>query len=115
MPEPTEQTLQTGAVAVAAVPFVDADDGRTGKQGWGWGFWVAVGWIVFFTAVLLLVPVLPLDDPDSLGTDSEDYFAGMFQGGHLFGADEVGRDLFSRVLWGGRVSLSIGAVSVVLG
>ena len=33
---------------------------------------------------------------------------------HLFGTDSLGRDLFSRILYGGRVSLSIGLVGVVL-
>ncbi len=42
---------------------------------------------------------------------------------HLLGTDELGRDIFSRILWGGRYSLSIGfgavlisfAVGVVIG
>src|SRR5206468_4333737 len=35
-------------------------------------------------------------------------------GAHLLGVDELGRDVFSRVLYGGRVSLPVAAVVVVL-
>lgn len=34
--------------------------------------------------------------------------------GTLLGTDELGRDIFARMLWGGRVSLSIGIGSVLL-
>ena len=33
---------------------------------------------------------------------------------HLWGADARGRDLLSRLLWGGRVSLSIGLIGVLI-
>ena len=34
--------------------------------------------------------------------------------GHLLGTDAQGRDMLSRLLWGGRVSLVVGVVSVGL-
>ena len=33
---------------------------------------------------------------------------------HLFGSDQLGRDVFSRVIWGSRVSLGVGFSSVLI-
>jgi peptide/nickel transport system permease protein len=35
--------------------------------------------------------------------------------GHLFGTDQAGRDVLSRVIWGGRASLEVSTLAVVIG
>jgi len=35
--------------------------------------------------------------------------------GHLLGTDDLGRDMLSRILWGSRISLSVGLISVGIG
>ena len=33
---------------------------------------------------------------------------------HLFGTDDLGRDLLARILWGGRVSIAVGLTAVLI-
>jgi peptide/nickel transport system permease protein len=59
-----------------------------------------------------LAQVLPL-----AGADDQDLSARRLPpltDGHLFGTEQLGRDLLSRVLHGGQVSLSIGVLAVVV-
>jgi ABC-type dipeptide/oligopeptide/nickel transport system permease subunit len=77
--------------------------------------WLGVVGLAVTTAVglaVLLAPWLAPHDPSaqSLGQALEPPRAG-----HLLGNDELGRDVLSRVLHGGRVSLLIGIGSVVAG
>ncbi len=56
--------------------------------------------------ICLLTPFLPLIDPDE--TDLAVRLEPPFNSRHWLGTDELGRDLFSRLLWGTRVSLAVG-------
>ena len=70
-----------------------------------------VGLVVVVSMVLLAVFAPWLAPFDPLATS----FAIVRKapsGTHWFGTDEVGRDLLSRVIWGGRASLAAGVISV---
>jgi len=74
-------------------------------------------WSLYVIAILVLValfaPLLAPHDPIAIG----DVMGTRFQPPswtHLFGTDEFGRDLFSRALYGARVSLSVGVLAMLL-
>ena len=69
-----------------------------------------------FVFVALFAPLIAPDDP--LHQDLSLLNGGCCPGPsaeHLFGVDPLGRDLFSRVVYGARYSLLIGVVSVAVG
>ena len=76
------------------------------------GFWLAVVWLAALAFFVLFAPVLGfLGDPDGY---SREVLQGVGRS-HWFGTDELGRDMFARVVWGGRLSLLIAAIAVALG
>ena len=61
------------------------------------------GWFLFAP-----VPFGPKDQPRKPGPLKRP------SGEHIFGTDEVGRDVFARLVYGARVSLSVGFVAVTI-
>lgn len=73
-----------------------------------------VGIIIFIVEliVVILAPVLSPYDPAAMDVTS------ILQGPsreHLLGTDSLGRDLLSRVIWGGRYSIGMGLAATVFG
>ena len=68
--------------------------------------------LVALFAVLLLTPVLTKYDPVK-----PDYTAFLQKPSaeHIMGTDRYGRDIYSRVLWGGRRLVTIAILAVVFG
>jgi ABC-type dipeptide/oligopeptide/nickel transport system permease subunit len=60
----------------------------------------------------LLAPVLPLADP--IDDDPTMRLEGMGTEGHILGLDYSGRDVLSRLIWGGRQSLPNAVVPVLI-
>jgi peptide/nickel transport system permease protein len=65
--------------------------------------------VVLFVALALFAPWLAPQDPLATSWGAIRQAPGA---GHWFGTDEIGRDVFARVVWGTRASLLAGVVSV---
>lgn len=81
----------------------------------GWRLFVAsrygIAGVVLLAIVALgaiFAPVLARADPFDLGAEK---FLRPGADGHLLGTDHLGRDVFSQILYGARLSLSIGLVA----
>ncbi len=61
----------------------------------------------------LLTPLLAPYDPSAIENVLQTRYLSP-SGAHLFGTDEFGRDLFTRALYGARVSLSVGLLAMLL-
>lgn len=69
--------------------------------------------ILFFYAAAILAPILAPYDPAAIpDVMTNRYLPPSWV--HPFGTDEFGRDLFSRALYGARVSLSIGLLAMII-
>lgn len=66
---------------------------------------------LFFVLVALFAPLIAQQDPNALTMDGRLQPASAK---HWFGTDYIGRDLFARVVYGTRVSLLTGVISVLL-
>jgi len=66
--------------------------------------------ITLFFLLALLAPVLAPANPVAQNLDAS--LTHPMHGGYLLGADDLGRDIFSRILFGARISLMVGAISV---
>ena len=70
--------------------------------------------VVFLLVIIaLLAPLIVPFPQDSIETHIDNRFLSP-SSQHFFGTDELGRDVFSRVLYGSRLSLQVGAIAIGL-
>jgi peptide/nickel transport system permease protein len=76
------------------------------------GFW---GGAVILAVVVLASVFAPIIQPSAPDYQDVRVVEAKPSLSHPFGADHIGRDVFSRVVNGGRISLTVGILSVTLG
>lgn len=106
----SEATIQTGSASVVkeqvASPWRDAWKGFKRNKMAMLGLFI----IVFFILVAFCAPLLTsYDYKEQVLTDRLQPPSGQ----HWFGTDDLGRDLFTRVVYGARISLWVGLFSVI--
>jgi len=86
------------------------DRRRLRRRTIGVGGWVGAG---VLTGVLVTALIGPLTGGDPLAQNFDAILEAP-SAAHLFGTDELGRDVFVRVVFGGRTALAITVVSAVV-
>ena len=79
---------------------------------------LGLAFVVMLGLVAVLAPWIAPQDPtrQSLrGRLSAPSLEGADGKSHIFGTDHLGRDVLSRVMWGSRVSLTVGFAAVLVG
>ncbi|HWN91048.1 MAG TPA: ABC transporter permease [Verrucomicrobiae bacterium] len=108
--------------AISAPRFEAAAAPALSGAGWRrlWRLKWGMGGAAIFLAIVLSAVFAPWIAPhDPLVVDIRHRMGppAWMEGGtreHVLGTDQIGRDLLSRVIWGGRVSLVVGVTAVLL-
>ncbi len=99
-----------------ALTFTEPDQGEdvadTVSRKLGTAFWVTIAWMTLVALAAVLAPWLPLEDPGKIGVGGTREGP---SGSSWFGTDALGRDVFSRTVWGARISLFVGLLAIVMG
>src|SRR2546426_4272006 len=74
----------------------------------------AAGAFLMLVMVVTAIFAEPLATYDPIATDAANTLASPNRD-HWLGSDHLGRDIYSRIVYGARVSLVVGALSTLLG
>ena len=73
---------------------------------------VAVGWIVLIVLAAALADVLPIPSPTDMDMLAR---RALPSSEHWLGTDQLGRDELARLIYGARISLTVGLLAPVIG
>ena len=113
---PTATQTGTGSAAGAVLTDVEAGQGKS-LRGDVWRRFrrnklavVGLAVIVLMVLAAIFAPLVTSYDPKALGSGSRQ----KPSVDHWFGTDVLGRDIFTRIIYGARVSLRIGVLAVLV-
>jgi peptide/nickel transport system permease protein len=75
-------------------------------------FWICVGWIALNLIAAIFANYLPIENPFTQNYNILNAGPSLH---HLFGTDDLGRDIFARVVYGSRVSIEAGLGAIAIG
>jgi peptide/nickel transport system permease protein len=82
------------------------------KEPLGVLFWICAGWLGLNLIGAIFANVLPIENPLFQNYTLINASPSLH---HLFGTDDLGRDILARVIYGSRISISAGVGSMIIG
>lgn len=76
--------------------------------------WIPLGFLCLIVAACFLGPLI-VSMPSPTGGQIVNANLPPLSPGHLFGTDQFGSDVFSRIIYGGRVSIEVGFAATAIG
>lgn len=70
--------------------------------------------LVLIIAIVTLCFIGPFFMKYDYNTQTNDIQVGFMVDGHILGTDKLGRDILTRLMYGGRISILVGVVSVIV-
>jgi peptide/nickel transport system permease protein len=103
-------TAKGGTAAIEVLR--DVESGVLEKKGFGPLFWICVGWVALVILLAIIAGWIHLPNPKATGNAKPRL---GFSWDHPLGTDVIGRDQLSRVIYGGRISMTVGFGSIFFG
>ena len=108
-----ESSEAAGAAAMGGAE--PASDPTARRRTLGIGFWLSVAWLVVIVLGALAAPYVSIKSPSVSFVVPGERPPYPPSSDHWFGTDQNARDQFSRVLYGARVSLTVGFAAIGFG
>ena len=109
---PAESQGPSGDLLLAPAQSADSAVPVTAPSRLGFGTWLSIGWLLLVVFGAVFAALLPIAGPNAVDISATAQGPSLH---HLLGTDELGRDIFSRLIYGARTSLIVGLFSVVVG